>query len=933
MTRQVGNEIDEFVSDILRNRLVGLPLDLPALNIARGRDTGVAPLNVFRRHVYGLTGDSDLAPYASWMDFGFSMKHEASLINFMAAYGTHPTITADTTVAGKRAAAQAIWDVAMGESLVGPADSAEFLNSTGAWANSGTASITGLDSVDLWAGGLAEKQKVFGGMLGSTMNYVFEYQMESLQDGDRFYYLSRTAGLNLLTQLEGNSFSELIMRNTDVEGLPADSFSVPAFIFDLSKQTNPTGIVDDPATEVVEPTVLIRMPDGTIRYNGPEHVVFNGRDVTHGLASDADKVRSSEGDDTFRGNSGNDTFEGGDGNDQIVGGDGDDILTDLAGDETIKGGPGDDTISSGRGFGGDLNQGGTGDDFIIGGNDMTETFGGPGDDLVFAGDAEDAVFGDDGDDWIEGGRGPFALLQGDNGAPFQDDPNEPGHDVLFGYGGEQDYDSEGGDDIMFAGPGIQRAEGMLGFDWVTHRGDPVAGNSDMGLSALVVPTAVDVNKDRFDLVESLSGWDKNDILRGDDFTAADRVGHELTQAGIDRIANLDDLLALAPGGYAGGNIILGGGGSDIIEGGGGDDLIDGDRWLDAQLSTPLGIYDNLPPLRAFGLSGQLDPGTVDILRTIKTGAPNVDTALFSEAIENYTIERLGANVYRVTHDGGTATDGVDILVNVELGDFAGNIEAFGVLLNEDPTGEVTITGTPTEDQTLTATNTLADLDGLGAITYTWSMIVGPDEFVIHTGNTLALSDTHVGANIIVQAAYTDGVGVLQQVNSAAVGPVLNINDPVTGAPVLSDPAPTVGVPMSVSTTTIADEDGLPVSLGIQWLADGAPIPGATGVGFTPTGAQNGAVLTVRVSFTDLHGTAESVTLRPDGSGVPAAGARDLGQQRSPELRYPGNRQHPAAAGDHGHQHRWSTIGGDERDPRWRSARQLLRAQQLRRGGT
>ena len=46
--------------------------------------------------------------------------------------------------------------------------------------------------------------------------------MENLQDGDRFYYLSRTAGLNLLTQLEGNSFAELIERNTDAEGLPAD---------------------------------------------------------------------------------------------------------------------------------------------------------------------------------------------------------------------------------------------------------------------------------------------------------------------------------------------------------------------------------------------------------------------------------------------------------------------------------------------------------------------------------------------------------------------------------------------------------------------------------------------------------------------------------------------------------------------------------------
>ena len=42
---QVSNSIDEFVTGSLQNNLLGLPLDLAALNIARGRDTGVAPLN------------------------------------------------------------------------------------------------------------------------------------------------------------------------------------------------------------------------------------------------------------------------------------------------------------------------------------------------------------------------------------------------------------------------------------------------------------------------------------------------------------------------------------------------------------------------------------------------------------------------------------------------------------------------------------------------------------------------------------------------------------------------------------------------------------------------------------------------------------------------------------------------------------------------
>ena len=48
MTRQVSNEIDEFVTEALRSNLVGLPLDLAAINLARGRDTGVPTLNQAR---------------------------------------------------------------------------------------------------------------------------------------------------------------------------------------------------------------------------------------------------------------------------------------------------------------------------------------------------------------------------------------------------------------------------------------------------------------------------------------------------------------------------------------------------------------------------------------------------------------------------------------------------------------------------------------------------------------------------------------------------------------------------------------------------------------------------------------------------------------------------------------------------------------------
>src|SRR5262249_35982021 len=187
------------------------------------------------------------------------------------------TILAESTIAGKRAAARAIVDPQPGD--VQPPDAADFMFSHGVWANDPTTgkTITGLDSVDLWVGGLAEVTNLFGGMLGSTFNYVFQTQLEKLQDNDRFYYLNRTPGMNLRSQLEGNSFAEMIMRNTDdVNQLKGDVFSVADCKFQLGDLVSPapagsaiTGlgsVADDPATtDCNENLLLVEQPDGTIQ--------------------------------------------------------------------------------------------------------------------------------------------------------------------------------------------------------------------------------------------------------------------------------------------------------------------------------------------------------------------------------------------------------------------------------------------------------------------------------------------------------------------------------------------------------------------------------------------------------------------------------------------------------------------------------------------
>ncbi len=110
---------------------------------------------------------------------------------------------------------------------------------TGAWVNSGGKTVTGVDDIDLWVGGLAERTNLFGGLLGSTFNYVFENQLTNLQNGDRFYYLARTPGMNLRAQLEGNSFAELVMRNTPSHTLKADPFATADCKFELDDITWP----------------------------------------------------------------------------------------------------------------------------------------------------------------------------------------------------------------------------------------------------------------------------------------------------------------------------------------------------------------------------------------------------------------------------------------------------------------------------------------------------------------------------------------------------------------------------------------------------------------------------------------------------------------------------------------------------------------------
>ena len=693
LSRQIGNELDEFVTSSVRNTLVGLPLDLPAINIARSRSEGIPRLNEVRSQLFAATQDAALLPYANWFEFGLGLKHFESLTNFIAAYGTHPNITAATTVAAKRAAAQLLIDA--GDAIL-----------------FAPAATSGLNNVDFWPGGMAEKQSVFGGLLGTTFNYIFETQLEFLQNGDRFYYLQRLDGVNLVQQLEGNSFAELARRNTTVGGTMDIIFKTADFNFDAATLTGTAPVLVDP----LDPNSarILTLVDGTKLFFDPLHagknIVFNG-------GPGVDRFRSDVGDDSIYGNGGNDRLSGGEGNDTILGGDGDDLLFGDNGDDVLKGGPGNDAMQSGPGFGADLLIGGDGNDFMVGSDDGNEFFAGPGNDFVVDGSQRaETIVGGTGDDWIDAGDGHDGGIFGDEANVFDLlaglDPLG-GDDVLDGGPGQDNHFSHGGDDIMLMSEGSNKFFGDYGFDWITLRGWTQPEFIELSLLALPnVPVNFNDLRNKYRFVDGASGWDLNDHIGGSNEVLCEPpgeiaeclvVGMELTTAGAAKITGLTALMGptgfnqdlnspAIPGvkgvGCMGGDILLGGRGSDVLEGKLGDDLIDGDLWLDVKLRA---VYNNGTVREVNGprdlvldvLSDPqlLNPGNITIVKRIITppavpadcGAAvplNCDTAVYNFPRADFDITPNANGSVTVTHVPALARDipfaeGTDTLRNIE----------------------------------------------------------------------------------------------------------------------------------------------------------------------------------------------------------------------------------------------------------------------------
>jgi Ca2+-binding RTX toxin-like protein len=652
MSHQQMNEVDEFITPALNQGLLGQPLDLGAINIARGRDIGLPTLNDFRAAI-------GLLKYTSWNDFGQNMQHQSSLVNFIAAYAFDGNIDKANAIIGLVDGTVAQGSVAAQGFTIEQASG--FLSGDAAMGGAGTLSF---NQIDTWLGGLAEIHQP-GGLLGETFDKVFVNQIESLMDGDRFYYLYRLAGQQFGEEVGNAQLKDIVERNTGLSHLNGNIFGYADQYVDLGAKkevkdiADPTkellttgnehkyGDVYDTNGHLVQAGALTtnatlgiysnggrgNLNDGHVvkiggvdyiqdtrlaatnplgHYNDPNSPNYNpaygqngyvNLDLTPNSGADSsevivatsrdDLIYAQSGDDTVYGDGGNDTIYGGFGIDRLYGGDGADTIYGGDNPDLIDGGAGDDTLH-GDSSGSDINGadqviGGSGNDKIYGDVGIDKLSGGTGDDTIYGGqDTDPFTHGSDGNDYVAGDSGGD-ILYGDNGS-----------DVLSG-GADQDQLFGGnGDDILR--PGDPTGALTIGTDEVLG-GD---GVTDEGSTPGTVG---------FDIVD----FSDNTVRPGGvKFDLANQQNPGVTVNGTPTqiaTAQIEGVIGSAGGdtitGDAGDNWLVGGAGNDTLNAGAGNDVIIGGH---IRLDSLIGRYESASGVASTYDHNNNNDGSTEVLR-------------------------------------------------------------------------------------------------------------------------------------------------------------------------------------------------------------------------------------------------------------------------------------------------------------------------------
>ena len=261
--------IDTQVVEVIRSKLLGIPLDLYAANIERGRET--------RHRDAQRVPSATSATTAAWL-------HRPAKPRTMPRPCPRRSRASRPTRLGQSSGSTC---------AATPAEQAD--SSPCSRPTYGEDDIH-VNDVDLFVGGLAEAP-VGASQMGSTFTWIFQEQLDRLQEGDRFYYFNQLKDAPLLlADIGSQHFSDIVMRNTGLDHLHYAIFKVSERI-DLGPHERSLDLSAHPATadKVLTivgnalPNVITGTPattrsmarTGTTRLNGGL-----GLDALHGGAGD-----------------------------------------------------------------------------------------------------------------------------------------------------------------------------------------------------------------------------------------------------------------------------------------------------------------------------------------------------------------------------------------------------------------------------------------------------------------------------------------------------------------------------------------------------------------------------------------------------------------------------------------------------------------------
>jgi hypothetical protein len=190
-------------------------------------------------------------------------------------------------------------------------------------------------------------------------------------------------------------------------------------------------------------------------------------------------------------------------------------------------------------------------------------------------------------------------------------------------------------------------------------------------------------------------------------------------------------------------------------------------------------------------------------------------------------------------------------------------------INQLPLGSVSINGSPSPGEILTASNNLSDKDGVGVVTYQWQFSnEGKIWNNLGVGPSITVTDNQVAKFIRVNATYIDGKGNNELVSSIGFLKIL-------------PPAPTPTIALSANKTNLIAGDYANVTFFLSEVSTnfivsdviitGGSLTNFTGSGatyfaiFTPTENSNlfGTISVPDAVFTNASGKANADGLDPN----------------------------------------------------------------------